>query len=766
MGKWIQHPLIKAEKIESRLYQQVLAADALKKGNSMIVAPTALGKTIVAVLVAAERLKTFENSKVLILAPSKPLVIQHEESFRTFLKSSVTSITGAIKPEERVKRWNDSQIVCATPQTVESDLISGRYDFKNVSVLVFDECHRGVGSYSYVYLASKYMKEAKNPLILGLTASPGWDEEKIQGVCENLFIKEVVIKNEEDPDVEPYFNPVEVKWVKIELNQELKDIKGHLEKALKIRLKTLKKMGVITSVSNVSKKDVLAAKGKAQNRIGHSLHPPQKCYIAVSILTAVINILHSLELLETQGTTTLYKYFERLRKKKTKAAKGLINDTEFQMGMGLTENAYKKGVDHPKLKKLMSILKKELKNSDSRIIIFTQFRDSVENIFQHCLSQDINAVKFYGQARRENEKGLTQKKQKEIIKSFKSGEHDVLISTSVAEEGIDIPAVDLVILYEPVPSEIRMIQRRGRTGRKNLGKMYILITKGTRDESYYWSSINKEKKMKKQLSNNYRKDLNDFRVLEVKKPKETIEVEVEDSRPVIYADSREGSSRVLRELERLNVDIKVRSLAVADYQVSDDVAIERKTNSDFVSSIMDKRLHKQAKELVDNFKKPLMIIEGAELYTGFIHPNAVRGAMASIALDFGISIIPTRSPEDTAAMIYRIALREQTHQKSDIQIRTEKKPLTTWEQQLYIIESLPNIGPVTARKLLEQFKSVKNIINASEDDLKKVEGIGDKIAKRILRVVDSGFKTIKSERYLKLKMDDEMVQQMEEKMDD
>ena len=633
---------------------------------------------------------------------------------------------------------------------------------KDVSVLVFDECHRGVGSYSYVYLASKYMKEAKNPLVLGLTASPGWDEEKIQGVCENLFIKEVVIKNEDDNDVEPYFNPVEVKWIKIELNSELKDIKSHLEKALKVRLKTLKTMGVINSISNVSKKDVLVAKGKAQNRIGHALHPPQKCFIAVSILTAVINILHSLELLETQGTTTLYKYFERLRKKKTKAAKGLINDTAFQMAMGLTENAYKKGIDHPKLKKLMSILKKEREKSDSRIIIFTQFRDSVENIYQHCLSEDINAVKFYGQAPRENEKGLTQKKQKEIIKAFKNGNYDVLISTSVAEEGIDIPAVDLVILYEPVPSEIRMIQRRGRTGRKNLGKMYILITKGTRDESYYWSSINKEKKMKKQLSNNYRKDLNDFKLLEVKKPNK-IEEEPNDSRPVIYADSREGSSRVLRELERLNVDIKVKSLAVADYQVSDDVAIERKTNNDFISSIMDKRLYKQAKELVENFKKPLMIIEGAELYSGFIHPNAVRGAMASIAIDFGISIIPTRSPEDTAAMIYRIAVREQTREKSDIQIRTEKKPLTTWEQQLYIIESLPNIGPVTARKLLGEFKSVKSVINASEDDLKKVDGIGDKIAKRILRVVDSGFKTIKNERYLKLKMDNEMIQHMEEK---
>ncbi len=753
--EWIQHPLIKSEKIESRLYQQVLAADVLKKGNTMIVAPTAMGKTIVAALVSAERLKTFENSKVLVLAPSKPLVIQHEESMREFLKTTVTSLTGAIKPEERIKRWNESQIICATPQTVESDIISSRYDFKNVSLMVFDECHRGVGSYSYVYLANKYMKEAKNPLVLGLTASPGWDEGKIQEVCQNLYIKEVEIKNEEDSDVEPYFNPVEVKWIKIELNQELKDIKMHLEKTLKARLTTLKKMGVINSISNVSKKDVLKAKGLAQNRIGRSLRPPKKCFLAVSILTAVINIQHSIELLETQGTTTLQKYLERLKKKKTKAAKGLLNDAEFQMAVALTERAYEKGVDHPKLKRLIKLLKKELKNSNSRIIIFTQFRDSVENIYQHCMEEQINAVKFYGQAPRENEKGLTQKKQKEIIKSFKNGEYDVLISTSVAEEGIDIPSVDLVVLYEPVPSEIRMIQRRGRTGRKNKGRMFILITKGTRDESYYWSSINKEKQMKKQLSKSYSKDLTDFKQMERKEKNDDNPEKSEENRPVIYADSREGSSRVLRELEQLNVDIKVKSLAVADYQVSDDVAIERKTNTDFVSSILDKRLHKQAKELVDNFKKPVMIIEGSEFYSGFIHPNAVRGALASIAVDFGIPIIPTRSPEDTAAMINRIAIREQTHERSDIQIRTEKKPLTTWEQQIYIVESLPNIGPVTARKLLEEFKSVRAVINATEDELKKVEGIGDKIAKNILRVVDSGFKTLKGEKYLKLKLEDD-----------
>ncbi len=763
--EWIQHPLIKAEKIESRLYQQVLAADVLKKGNTMIVAPTALGKTIVAALVAAERLKTFEDSKVLVLAPSKPLVVQHEESFREFLKTSVSSLTGAIKPEERIKRWSESQIICATPQTIESDIISGRYSLEDVSLMVFDECHRGVGSYSYVYLASKYMKDGKNTLILGLTASPGWDKEKIQGVCQNLFIEKVVIKKEEDSDVEPYFNPVEVKWVKIELSPELKDIKTHLENALKARLNTLKKIGIIrsSSISSVSKKDILAAKGKVQNRIGRSIHPPKKCFISVSLLTAVINILHSLELLETQGTTTLEKYFQRLVNKKTKAAKSLVNDAEFQMAMGLTEKAYKNGIDHPKLKKLVKILKKELKKPESRIIIFTQFRDSVENIFQHCMAEDINAVKFFGQAPRENEKGLTQKKQKEIIKAFKNGEYDVLISTSVAEEGIDIPAVDLVILYEPVPSEIRMIQRRGRTGRKNRGRMFILITKGTRDESYYWSSINKEKQMKKQLSTNYGQDLNDFKVVGISgnEKKNEGNGRNETIKPIVYADSREMSSRVLRELERYDVKLEVKGLAVGDYQVSKDVAIERKTSDDFISSIMDKRLHKQAKELVDNFKKPIIIIEGDKLYSSSIHPNAVRGAMASIAVDFGIPIIPTRSPEDTAAMINRIAVREQTRGKSDIQIRTEKKPLTTWEQQLYIVESLPNVGPVTARKLLEEFQSVKGVINASEDELKKVEGIGHKIAKSILRVVDSGFKTIKTDKYYRLEMDNEMVDDMD-----
>jgi len=479
MVNFIEHNLIRPKTAEARTYQQILAADVLKDGNTMIVAPTALGKTLVAVLVAADRLDKLKKSKVLVLAPSKPLAIQHEENFRKFLIPKVTSITGAVKTEERTKRWNESQIICATPQTVESDLLNDRYSLENVSLVVFDECHHGVGSYSYVYLATRYVREAKNHLILGLTASPGYDKSKINEVCQNLFIQQVRIKTEDDVDVKPYFNPIKIDWVQIELGKDLEKIKDLLNKALKIRLKGLKSLGIVKTIS-VGKRDVLKARGRVQNRIARSANPPKECFQAMSILSAVINVQHSLELLETQGVITFNQYVKRLRKKTTKAAKNLMLDPNFTKAVRLAQEAEDKGIEHPKLQKLVEILKKELGVDESqtrlksmrdtednpkipKIIVFTQFRDTLEMIHQKCEKEGIKSIKFFGQGTRDGEKGLTQKEQKNIIKSFKTGTYDVLLSTSVAEEGIDIPAVDLVILYEPVPSEVRMIQRRSRT---------------------------------------------------------------------------------------------------------------------------------------------------------------------------------------------------------------------------------------------------------------------------------------------------------------
>lgn len=759
MAHYIDHPLIKSNAIEARLYQQVLAADVLKKGNTMIVAPTALGKTIVATLVAADRLEKVKNSKILVLAPSKPLAIQHESTFKEFLTVPCSSITGAVKTDERVKRWEESQIICATPQTVESDLLKGRYSLKDVSLVVFDECHHGVGSYSYVYLASRYVKESKFNLILGLTASPGSDKEKIKEVCDNLYIQSIVVKTEEDNDVRPYFNPVAIDWVRVKMSSELEKIKTHVDKALKIRLKGLKNMRVIRTVS-VNKLDILKARGRVQSAIARSVNPKKECFQAISILSAVINIQHSQELIETQGVVTFNKYVARLRKKKTKAAKSLIQDPNFGKAIYLAREAEKHGLEHPKLKKVTDIIKKELgqngqtklqsdryvKDADqksSKIMVFTQYRDSLEMIHQKLEKEGIKSAKFFGQASRDGEKGLTQKEQKEIIKAFKIGEYDVLLSTSVAEEGIDIPAVDLVILYEPVPSEVRMIQRRGRTGRKRSGRVKVLITNGTRDEGYYWASVNKERRMKHQLIDpDVLEELNSNAIERMENEKRVKVLDPtpkKEELPIVFADTREGNSKVIRHLSEMEIDVKVQAMAVGDYQVSDEVVIERKTAKDFVDSIVDKRLFKQARSLMEEFKRPLIILEGDDLYNGMINPNAIRGSIASIALDFGISIIPTRNAQDTAAMIKRIAIREQSGEKTPIQIRTDKKPVNLWEQQLFIIESLPNIGPVNAKNLLEHFGTVANIINASESQLQEVEGIGKKTAANIRKVVDSKY---------------------------
>ena len=751
MKNWIEHEYLNKNVIEGRLYQQNLAMSVLKKGNTMIVAPTAMGKTVIAALVSAERLKHYKNSKILILAPSKPLTLQHEHSFKKFLKASVTSLTGNDKPSDRKKLWNENQVICATPQTIESDIISKEYNFEDISLLILDECHHAVGSYSYVYLAQKYVQQAKNQLILGLTASPGWEESKIKEVSHNIYVNEIIIKSEDDADVAPYFNQVQTKWIKVKLTEELKEIKDLLSETLKIRLRTLKKLGIIDSISKPSKREILVEQKRLQQKIASSSNPKKEYFTGVSILTEVINIMHSQELLETQSIKTLNNYFNKLEKKKTKAAKSLKNDYKFNKAVLLTRRYKQQDIDHPKMKRLIELLNQIIDDDKkSKVIVFSQFRDTTKSIYENCNKNNLKALRFYGQASRENDKGLSQKKQIETINAFKNEDYNILISTSVAEEGIDIPSVDYVILYEPVPSEIRMIQRKGRTGRKHSGEMFILMTKGTLDESYYWSSQRKEKAMRNNVYNSHKKEITlenyvakkeDVKVYDSNKNKIDTKEVSDKAEVVIYVDYREKNSNIMRELDKIKCEVKVRTMGVGDYQITDDIIIERKTIDDFSKSITDKRLYQQAKELSNNCQKPLMIIEGENIYHTFLHPNAIRGALATIALDFKIPIIQTQNETDTAFMLKRIALREKDKDnKKPVSIRTQTKPVTLPEQQLFITESLPGIGPVSAKNLLRHFKNVKNIVNASKNELKDVEGIGEKTATNIIDVTQREYK--------------------------
>ncbi|MDY6789033.1 MAG: DEAD/DEAH box helicase [Candidatus Nanohaloarchaea archaeon] len=725
--EYIKHPNIKEEALESRAYQEVIAAKA-QKDNTICVLPTGLGKTAVAILTAAHRLKESKGGKVLVLAPTKPLVDQHRKSFQEALKTETEifeTLTGDTRPEKREEKWKEVGCFFATPQVVENDLIAKRLDLEQFSIVVFDECHRATGEYPYKFIADKYLRQGEDPRILGLTASPGSDREKIEQVAEDLHIANFEVRTEDDSDVEPYIQRKEINWIKTPLNRHFKRCKKHLENAKKDRVKELSKKGYLKG-GNITRKDLLKARGKIQKKLSKKQEP--ELFWAVSKIAACMKIDHALELLETQGTQPLYRFLQDIKDNPgSKAEKRLLEDEDFQNALAVSEWMYRNNKNHPKLEKLEKLVKNKFTKGDTAIV-FTQYRNTVDSIKEMLEDIDyIEPVKFKGQ-----KDGFTQKKQLEIIESFRDGEYNVLCSTSIGEEGLDIPNVDYVVFYEPVPSEIRSIQRKGRTGRQKAGNVYVLMAENTRDESYYWSSKHKEDKMKKVL-----KDLQD------KKPdmegQQTMDRFVDKEDVVIYADDREN--KIAKQLSRKDIEVRTKRLEIADFIVSDRTAVERKTCKDFVDSIVDKRLFTQVKELKEQFENPILIIEGDTLYKHRkVHPNAIRGAVASLALDYQIPVIWTEGREETVENLIALARREQEEQDRGISIRGEKTPKSEPELQKFIVSGLPNISDRLAERLLNEFGTVKDVFTASETELEKVEGIGESKAQRIREIVDKQFK--------------------------
>jgi len=354
---------------------------------------------------------------------------------------------------------------------------------------------------------------------------------------------------------------------------------------------------------------------------------------------------------------------------------------------------------------------------------------------------NLEVVRFVGQASRTNDKGISQKNQTKILQKFRSGEINVLVATSVAEEGLDISECDLVVFYDCVPSSIRAIQRRGRTGRRVLGHVCILITRGTRDEAYYWSAFHKERKMHGLLRGMKKTSRELSREKGEQPPLERfIRDDTTETRLNIVTDHREMKSPVVKELARLRVGIKTAQLAVADYVISEDVAVERKTTEDFLQSLVDQRLFQQLKDMVREYRGALLIIEGEKLYgLRAINPNAIRGALASIAVDFRIPILWAKTPTETARLLLAIAQREQIEKDREISIKGEKAPLTISEQQEYLLSRLPGINRKLATRLLVHFGSPEQVFSASIEELQEVHGIGKKIAERIHQILTSKY---------------------------
>lgn len=463
--------------LEPRSYQKSIFNSIIANGNTLVVLPTGLGKTLIALLLIENRMK---SGRCLFLTPTKPLAKQHHKNTIEILQipeSDVALVNGEINAKERSLLYKSAKIVVSTPQTIKNDL-SKRILESDFSLVIFDECHRSVGDYAYTEVAQKLFSQ--NTLFVGLTASPGGNKNRIKEVLDALKITNVEIRTIDDPDVSPYVQKTKTTWIPVLLTPHFAQLKSHLDS---LSSSYARKMGAMGFPPPIKHKGLfLQMRNRLSNLNSNIKFPLLMNYFAL------LHTLHMTELLETQGIMPLRDYIEKLKSKDSKSVSMLLKEPL----MSEIESLSKKDEDHPKMKVLVEKL---LELKSKKVIIFVQYRSQISHIEKVLIENGIRAQKFVGK-----KDGVTKKIQEQTISDFREGKFDVLVASSIGEEGLDIPSVDVVLFYEPVPSEIRSIQRRGRAARLKEGEVIILMTKGTRDEAYFYSSKSKESKMKSLVS--------------------------------------------------------------------------------------------------------------------------------------------------------------------------------------------------------------------------------------------------------------------------
>ncbi len=799
-SEYVEHPLIEPELIEERRYQRELAETA-RSSHTLVTLPTGLGKTTVTLIVTAHRLQDVGGMAVL-LAPTKPLVQQHADFYRealTIESGDIVVFTGDVRPDERETVWDDARVVIATPQVIENDLIGGRISLREVTHLTFDECHRATGDYAYTYIAERYHDDADDPLVTGLSASPGDDEEAILEVCENLGIVDVEVMTEDDADVSEYAYGTAVEWRRVELPDSVLAIRDALNDVIQERLEELREIGVTNSTSpDLSERDLQEMRGQLQRLIDNG---QSAGYQGMSIHAEIRKLKTAVTYVETQSVESLRRYFERQQNAArssgaSKASQRLVSEPKVTEAM---RRAREYDDLHPKFRQARMLLAETLGiGGGERVIVFTESRDTAEALTEF-LGGHFETRKFVGQNDREGSDGMTQTQQHDVLDDFRNGEFEVLVSTSVAEEGLDVPEVDLVLFYEPVPTAIRSIQRKGRTGRQDEGRVVVLLAEDTRDEAYFWISRRREEEMEEELralkgvADEIERELDqrglgEFENADTDTHDETTgdrsaagmaddtgdrqrgltdfasdsqasddgttadggaEGIVATARPdddtvEIVVDQRELNSTIARDLStREGIETRLETLEVGDYVCSDRVVVERKSVTDFVDTLVggERSMFEQVGEMASHYARPVVIVEGeGDLYEERnVHPNAIRGALASLAIDFDASVLRTTDSSDTADMLAVLTRREQETADRAVDVHGEKGAKTLSEQQEYVVSSIAEVGPVLARNLLDHFGTVEAVITAREADLQEVEGVGAVTAERVREVVGSDY---------------------------
>ncbi|KAM0939987.1 putative RNA helicase [Dioscorea sansibarensis] len=460
-----------------RDYQFSITKSALFS-NTLVALPTGLGKTLIAAVVMFNYFRWFPEGKIVFTAPSRPLVMQQIEACHNIVgipQEWTIDMTGQMSPMKRSGFWKAKRVFFVTPQVLEKDIQSGICLVKQLVCLVIDEAHRAMGNYAYCVAVRELMAVPVQLRILALTATPGSKQQTIQNVIDNLCISTLEYRNESDPDVSPYVHDRKLEVVQVALAKDAVEINNVLLEAIQPFVARLCAVGVLYNrdFTTLSPCELLNSRDKFRQAPPLNL-PHAKFGEVEGCFAVLITVCHLRKLLSSHGIRPAYDMLEEKLHQGSFARLMSRNETIWKAKL-LMQQSLSHGAPNPKLVKMTEILLDHFREKkdprESRVIIFSNFRGSVKDIMDSLsnIGDLVKATEFIGQSSGKALKGQTQKVQQAVLQ-FRTGGYNVIVATSIGEEGLDIMEVDLVICFDANISPLRMIQRMGRTGRNHDGR--------------------------------------------------------------------------------------------------------------------------------------------------------------------------------------------------------------------------------------------------------------------------------------------------------
>ncbi|XP_075556227.1 FA complementation group M isoform X2 [Dermacentor variabilis] len=520
-----------------RSYQFNIVQSALFK-NTMVILPTGLGKTFIAAVVMYNFYRWYPTGKIVFMAPTRPLVAQQIEACYKIMGiplEDTLEMTGTVPAGQRAQGWRERRVFFLTPQVMMNDLLRNALRPQDVKCLVIDEAHKALGSYSYCQVVQEIVKYNNQFRILALSATPGTDVKAVRSVLANLMISHVELRTEGSLDIQEFTQKRTIEKVVVPLGEEITELKNKFLGVIRTYLDRLDRSNAIPRVNpeSLGKYRMLLLKESFQQNPPSQLSSREVGQLQ-GYFSLLISLYHAFELLLAHGMQPffyflkgivdgeksqprvryelmhngdfeeLYKHLEQRLGVPEASANDTLHPTAaaatslYEHTFSETEGQAAHVVGHPKLAKLEEVILEHFKQfagneGGTRVMVFSQYRDSVKEITVQLNRHQplVKAMNFVGQ-RAGTAKGFSQKEQLLVVKKFREGGYNVLVSTCVGEEGLDIGEIDLIVCFDAPKSPIRLVQRMGRTGRKREGRIVVLLTEGKEEQAYKESNYKKQ----------------------------------------------------------------------------------------------------------------------------------------------------------------------------------------------------------------------------------------------------------------------------------